>query len=220
MSDSVKPAFLCHVRRRIAMVATVVLALTACAGEVRQPGAAFRDCVDCPEMVALPVNAAVPARPVALGRHEVTQRQFATFIADTGYRVPGGCELWRDGRWQRTDDADWTSPGTGRVPFEDEPVVCIAWQDADAYVRWLAARLGLPYRLPTDAEWAHAVRAGTIPCARREPAATEAPIGAGEPNPPDQHDRGGSLAEWTAGCGRDSPELRVSAIGFRIARDL
>ena len=155
------------------------LLLAGCAASAPGPGPVFRDCNDCPDMVVVPagrfamgaeageegspegpVRNVTISRPFALGRYEITQRQFAAFIADTGYLMRGGCEIPEGGEWRRPADADWTNPGYGRVPFEDEPAACISWLDADAYVRWLADRTGLPYRLPTEAEWEYAARSG------------------------------------------------------------
>jgi formylglycine-generating enzyme required for sulfatase activity len=155
------------------------LALGACSGPSRRPGSTFRDCADCPAMVVVPPGKfrmgfeggeeGRPEGPVrdvrirrafALGATEVTQREFADFVAATGHRPHGGCQVW-DGEWRFPADADWTNPGYGRPPFEDEPVACVSWVDARAYGDWLAARTGEPYRLPTEAEWEYAARAGT-----------------------------------------------------------
>ena len=161
-------------------LALLAIVLAACSRSELRPNELFRDCPDCPDLVVIPAGSfhmggeggeeGRPEGPVrevrferafALGRFEVTQRQFATFIADTGYAMRGGCEIWQGGEWRKAEDADWTNPGYERVPFEDEPVACVSWRDATAYVEWLAARTGLPYRLPTEAEWEYAARAGS-----------------------------------------------------------
>ena len=151
------------------------------------PGTEFRDCNDCPEMVVVPagtfrmgcvsesdacLNTERPVREVevasfALGKYEVTRGEFAEFVSATGY-VTRGCEVyvWADPafagpRWERKNrsQASWRQPEFEQG--DNEPVVCVDWQDASAYVRWLSERTGQEYRLPSEAEWEYAVRAGT-----------------------------------------------------------
>ena len=147
-------------------------------------GREFRDCDDCPEMVVIPAGSyrmgcvsgsdscwddARPVRDVevasfALAKYEVTRGQFAAFAAATGHQARG-CRLteW-DGDsgiwdWRYDEQAFWREPGF--YQRDNEPVVCVSWEDAQAYVRWLSTETGEEYRLPSEAEWEYAVRAGT-----------------------------------------------------------
>jgi formylglycine-generating enzyme required for sulfatase activity len=157
----------------------VSLALVAgCRAGAPRDALEFRDCASCPVMVVVPPGAfrmgfeggeeGRPEGPVrdvtigyrfAIGRFEVTQEQFAIFVRETGHLMRGGCQVWQ-GEWRYPADADWTNPGYGRVPYDDEPVVCVSWKDAQAFVTWLAGRTGKGYRLPSEAEWEYAARAG------------------------------------------------------------
>jgi formylglycine-generating enzyme required for sulfatase activity len=150
------------------------------------PGAPLRDCPDCPEMVRVPAGtffmgtptadprdpatrAESPAvivripKPFGLGRTEVTRREYRAFIADSGYDARGPCITWDDalGRFNADRGRGWENPGRPREARDDHPVACVSWADARAYVEWLAHRTGKPYRLPSEAEWEYAARAGS-----------------------------------------------------------
>ena len=101
----------------------------------------------------------VTVRSFALGRTEVTNAEFAAFVSASGYRPASACGGSEVGR--SAPARDWRDPGYGRAPRGDEPVVCVSWRDATAYAAWLSQTTGQRYRLPSEAEWEYAARAGS-----------------------------------------------------------
>ena len=152
----------------------------------RKPGAGlvFRDCATCPELAVVPAGSFLmgsPAsepgrgededdtagpggervavslpRPFAIGRYAVTLAEFADFVRQTGQKIEPGCYA-RYGAWQLFPDLSWQHPGFDQD--ERHPVVCVSWDDAQAYVAWLGRKTGQSYRLPTEQEREFATRA-------------------------------------------------------------
>ena len=112
-----------------------------------------------------PVHEVSLEAPFALGQFEVTVGQFRRFVSETGYVTraerEGGCSLRDAGgkAWKRDPHRRWNEPGFPQG--EGHPVVCVVLEDAEAYIDWLSGRTGARYRLPTEAEWEYAARAGT-----------------------------------------------------------
>ena len=101
-----------------------------------------------PAFVLLPAPSK-KAAPVALARAEVTRHEYAQFVnatrrpaASCGAPSPGGDPNVRK---------NWSEPGFSQT--SEQPVVCVSWNDANAYVQWLSAQKGQHYRLATSADW-------------------------------------------------------------------
>ncbi len=154
--------------------------LTATQERALKPKDTFKECVHCPEMVVVPagsVRMGSPAnekdrksdegpqhvvsfgRPFAVGRFHVTVDQFAAFVAATGYDAASSCRTLEDGKYSETSGRSWRNPGFQQDGLH--PAVCLRWNDAKAYVDWLAQTTGKGYRLLTEAEWEYAARGRT-----------------------------------------------------------
>jgi formylglycine-generating enzyme required for sulfatase activity len=105
-------------------------------------------------------------KPFYMGQYEVTLGQFLTFYHDAKYKL----DIERDGK------PSWGYDSTGGKLIEsnrfrpwapgwqigmDHPVVYVSWNDAVAFCKWLSKKEGKTYRLPTEAEWEYACRAGS-----------------------------------------------------------
>lgn len=170
-----------------AVLAALALALqlfvpVAFAADANAP---FRDCPDCPEMQRVPAGTFVMGtpgapsradtraesqatvvrltRPFAMGRMEVTRREFRAFLTDSAYEQKGDCVIWDDeqSRFSIDHPAESVEAPDADVS-DDQPATCISWHDARAYAQWLAKKTGKPYRLPSEAEWEYAARAGSV----------------------------------------------------------
>jgi formylglycine-generating enzyme required for sulfatase activity len=190
------------------------------AGKQPVPPAGIRelkDCPACPAMIALPPgsftmgsNTGDPSEkpahrvsigaPYAIGKHEVTVEQWNACVE------AGACQ-------KLTNDAISREKNT--------PVRDVSWDDAQQYVKWLSKLSGQSYRLPTEAEWEYAARAGTAtrfwwgdqmrkgnanckgcadPWSQESPAA----VGSFAANSFGLHDTSGSVWEWVADCWHNS----------------
>lgn len=214
-----------------------------------EPGTVFVDCKNCPEMVVIPAGGFVMgslnseigrqgnespvhqvdiARPFALGKFEITRKQFALFVNEAGYAPTKGCWAIEGGKYTDSKVLNWRD--TGYPQQDDHPAACISWNDAKAYTEWLSQKTGKNYRLPSEAEWEYAARGNTtsarywgdnpdqacgyanvmdktgrtiVPGVQwgldcTDGFAYTAPVGGKKPNPFGLHDMLGNVWEWTA----------------------
>ncbi len=141
-----------------------------------------------------------PQHPVGLAsfsisKYEVSFAEYGRFARATGRRLP------HDEKWGRGD----------------RPVINVTWKDARAYAGWLSKQTGQRYRLPTEAEWEYAARAGTTTdywwdiaaratmancfnCGSEWDGNSSAPVGSFPANSLGLHDTAGNVQEWTEDC--------------------
>jgi formylglycine-generating enzyme required for sulfatase activity len=207
------------------------------------PGSEFRDKLkgggEGPEMIVIPagefmmgspkdekdrnndelLHQVILEQPFAIGKYEVTFAEYDRFAEATGREKP--------------DDKGW---GRG-----NRPVINVSWEDAVAYTKWLSVQTGKPYRLPTEAEWEYAARAGTGTaywwgndlgknnancrnCGSRWDGQTTAPVGSFKPNAWGLYDTAGNVWEWAQDwkAGYDTGAVKTptgpAVSGLRVLR--
>ena len=176
-----------------------------------------------------------------LGRYEVTVDQFLRFVDASGYRTDAernaggaeGCSIRDSDEWVWAPGSSWHNPGYD-IAY-DQPVVCVSWNDARAFIDWLNDKTGGNYRLPSEAEWEYAARAGSTTkyhfgndesqlCRyanhadsstsfdRRNESCSDgvgervAAVGQYDPNAYSLYDMHGNVEEWVRDCWNDSYE--------------
>jgi formylglycine-generating enzyme required for sulfatase activity len=175
----------------------------------------FKDCDACPEMVLVPAGTFVMGspdtepghngdeapqhqvtipKPFAIGKYELTTVEWNACVAEAA--CAGG--------------------GTAKPDSDRVPVVSISWDDAKAYVAWLSRRTGKKYRLPSEAEWEYAARAGA-----RSAYHTGSTLGADQANvAPGQAKSAGMMSGFgmTPAVRQTVPVGRYPPNGFRLRR--
>ena len=154
---------------RLLLVAIAFVA--SCVGGRASENVLSRHCPGCPAMIAIPSGKFVMGSPASepghsdtespqhevtvaafeIGATDVTRGEFAAFVAATGYDP-------------HDEKCNWRAPKAHGVPMnqtDKEPVVCVSWNDAEAFIAWLSKTSGQKYRLPSEAEWEYAARAGS-----------------------------------------------------------
>lgn len=215
-----------------ALIALATAPAAAAGVQELKPGAVFRDCDECPEMVVIPAGIYImgfrprepreePAhrvnikRPFAIGRFEVTFDEWEACRRERGCRADPSDHGWGKGR---------------------RPVINVTFDDALQYVAWIGKKTGKTYRLPSEAEWEYADRAGTTTefwlgddvgvnranckdCGSQWSAKGTAPAGSFEPNPFGLHDTVGNVFEWLQDCWNESHRGAPSDASPRLEGD-
>lgn len=158
------------------------------------------------QFFGVPGRAAAIDKPFVMGIHEVTYDEFDFYVWDR----------------QRAGASDVKYPATAKGGRGNQPVVQVTWSEASRYAAWLGGRQKMECRLPTEAEWEHAARAGTsssfwwgdapVPdrancfkCGGKADPEKSMPVGTFDANQFGLHDMLGNVWEWT--CSEWKPEF-------------
>ena len=176
----------------------------------------FRDCPDCPELVEIPPGAFERGSPASEAGHRSSEGPLTRVSIPRSFaigRYPVTFGEWdqchREGACShRPNDRGW-GRGTG-------PVFYVSWHDAQEFLAWLEVKTGKGYRLPSEAEWEYAARAGSrtpypwgsdvgrnrANCSgcTAEVSDRATPVGSFPPNRFNLFDMHGNVWQWVADC--------------------
>ena len=167
----------------------------------------------------------VNIRSFAAGRYAISKGEFATFVRAKGYQTEAergdGCFAWNGKEWKKDAAYNWRNVGFAQA--DNHPVVCVSWNDAQAYIAWLNQSSGQTYRLLSEAEREYAARGGTQTAfwwgssintaqanyegnysyngsPKGEYRQTTVPVNSFSPNPFGLYNVHGNVWEWTQDC--------------------
>lgn len=141
------------------IAAALALAMTGAQADEAKPGSIVTDCPTCPPMVVVPAGEFVMGSPKTESGHGDEKPQhtvkfakpFAISKTEVTFDQWDACTA--AGKCPKAGD-----DGFGR---KDYPAINVSWKDAQVYAAWLSETTGKRYRLPSEAEWEYAARAGT-----------------------------------------------------------
>jgi formylglycine-generating enzyme required for sulfatase activity len=156
-------------------------------------GFRFRDCDGCPPLVV------VPHGEFTMGSNEHPHEKPAHKVRISHPFAIGQFEVTYE-EWDRCVDAGACRYRPEHQGSPREAIGNLSWDDANTYLKWISEKTGQVYRLPSEAEWEYAARAGSGELPHGPPAAA----GTGKPNPLGLYDTAGNMAEWVQDCWNES----------------
>lgn len=174
----------------------------------------IQDCDKCPELSIVPpgsfylsINGKKKKITIhnhyAIGKYEITYEEWEECVQD------GACNnLRKMASWGSRKDENWEK--------KNRPVVRISWLDTQDYIKWISKKTGRIYRLPSEAEWEYAARAGSKTkyfwgdkvngnancqgCGSQWDGTKTSPVGSFPPNSIELYDMHGNVYEWVEDC--------------------
>ena len=201
------------------------------------PPSPFRDCSQCPEMVVIPAGRFVMGAPATDPDAEPEEKPQRDVVNDKAFAL-GRYEI-TEREWEACAEASICSNASpASAPASaDLPKTHVSWQGAKTFVGWLSSKTGQSYRLPTEAEWEYAARAGTQgrypwgqqigennancrACGGPIAGKRTSPVGSFAPNGFGLFDMVGNVWEWTTNCGdkRRDGGAGLTTCAHRIVR--